>query len=117
MVEIITEVKAQQPPGRPSMLSIEDKVLMTLEYLREYRTYFHIAQSWGVHESTVCRTVSSVEDILIKAEEFHLLGKKQLTYPDACAVKMLVINATEQSIEKPKKSNVATTLGRKDTIA
>ncbi|HAJ64425.1 MAG TPA: hypothetical protein DCP31_38650, partial [Cyanobacteria bacterium UBA8543] len=25
---------------------------MTLEYWREYRTYFHIGQSWGVTEST-----------------------------------------------------------------
>ncbi|NEO42783.1 MAG: transposase family protein [Moorea sp. SIO4A3] len=26
---------------------------MTLEYLREYRSYFHIGQSWGLNESTV----------------------------------------------------------------
>ncbi|MHC5927340.1 transposase family protein [Nostoc sp.] len=27
-------------------------MLMTLEYWREYRTYFHIGQSWGVNQST-----------------------------------------------------------------
>ncbi|MEH2211389.1 MAG: transposase family protein [Nostoc sp.] len=27
---------------------MEDQLLMTLEYWREYRTYFHIGQSWGV---------------------------------------------------------------------
>ena len=47
--------------GQPK-LSIEDQLLITLEYWREYRTYFHIAQSWGVHESTICRTVHRVED-------------------------------------------------------
>ncbi len=32
--------------GRPPTLSIEDKVLLTFEYWREYRTQFHIANSW-----------------------------------------------------------------------
>lgn len=31
--------------GRPSKLSVSDQMLMTLEYWREYRTYFHIGQS------------------------------------------------------------------------
>ena len=31
--------------GRPNKISVEDILLMTLEYLREYRTYFHIAGS------------------------------------------------------------------------
>ena len=39
--------------GRPSKLCLEDKALMTLEYLREYRTYFHLSQSYGVSESSV----------------------------------------------------------------
>ncbi len=34
------QLKAQG--GKPNKLSIEDRRLMTLEYLREYRTYFHI---------------------------------------------------------------------------
>ncbi len=32
-------------------LSIEDQLLATLEYLREYRTYAHIAASYGIAES------------------------------------------------------------------
>ena len=34
--------------GKPNKLSIEDRLLMTLEYLREYRTYFHISHSYGI---------------------------------------------------------------------
>jgi hypothetical protein len=30
---------------------------MTLEYWREYRTYFHLGNSWGVNESTAYRIV------------------------------------------------------------
>ena len=33
--------------GRTPKLSIEDLLLATLEYLREYRTYAHIAASYG----------------------------------------------------------------------
>ncbi|NEO51432.1 MAG: transposase family protein, partial [Moorea sp. SIO4A3] len=40
-----------------SKLSLENQVLMTLEYLREYRTYFHIGQHWGLNESTVYRII------------------------------------------------------------
>ena len=49
--------------GRPSKLSLENQVLMTLEYLREYRTYFHIGQYWGLNESTAYRIIRKVEKI------------------------------------------------------
>ncbi len=53
IVEVLQQARADQAPGRASKFAIEDQVLMTLEYLREDRTYFHIAQSWGVNESTL----------------------------------------------------------------
>lgn len=37
--------------GKPSHLNTEDKLLMALEYLREYRTYVHLGQSYGLSES------------------------------------------------------------------
>jgi hypothetical protein len=65
--------------GRPSKLSVEDQVLMTLEYWREYRTFFHIAKSWGIHEASVWRIIRRVEDILTKSKAFTLPGKMNLT--------------------------------------
>jgi hypothetical protein len=48
MVEIVSQDEGQKKKsGRPGKASLEDRVLMTLEYWREYRTYFHIGQSWG----------------------------------------------------------------------
>jgi len=45
MVEIVRVHQNQKKvSGRPSKLSVEDQILMTLEYLREYRTYFHACQ-------------------------------------------------------------------------
>jgi hypothetical protein len=41
--------------GRRKKLSLENMLLMTLEYIREYRTYFHITQSYSVSESNAIR--------------------------------------------------------------
>jgi hypothetical protein len=55
MVQIVSQHNQQKKKsGRSGKNSLEDQVLMTLEYWREYRTYFHIGQSWGVTESTAC---------------------------------------------------------------
>ncbi len=40
MVKVLAAEKVlQKKSGMPSKLSLEDQILMTLEYLREYRTY------------------------------------------------------------------------------
>ncbi len=44
--------------GRPAALTREDQLLMTLMYLREYRSEFHIGLTYGVSESTVSRTIN-----------------------------------------------------------
>lgn len=53
MVNILKEAESSKKMlgGRPNRLSIEDQLLMTLEYIREYRTYFHIAASYHISES------------------------------------------------------------------
>ncbi len=43
--------KRKKLSGRPQKLSYQDQILMTLEYLREYRTYFHVAHDYGISES------------------------------------------------------------------
>ena len=70
MVQVVRNVK-DGSRGRRSKLTIPDQILlMRLEYLREYRTLFHIGKNWGVHESTVQRTVKRIEDSLINSQEF-----------------------------------------------
>ncbi len=104
MVSVLEERVQQkkQKQGLPSKLSVEDQVLISLEYWREYRTYFHIGQAWELHESTVSLIVSKVENALIRAGIFQLPGKKQLLDPEVVA-KLIVIDATETPIERPKK--------------
>ncbi len=83
MVAILKQelLRPKQRGGQPK-LSVEDQLLIALEYWREYRIYFHIGQSWRIYESTVCRIVHRVEDKLIKSRKFSLPGKKALLSTD-----------------------------------
>jgi hypothetical protein len=71
--------------GRPSKLTIPEKLTITLKYLREYRTMESIGSDYGVRKSTVCETIQWVENTLLKDKTFQLPGKKMLTQKDTCA--------------------------------
>ena len=103
--ELMTQVVSQKQCsfGRPRKLSVEDQVLLTLCYWREYRSQFHIASSFGVSEATVCRTIQSVETALLADQRFHLPGKKTL-HRSGLDLTVLVVDASEQRIERPKKT-------------
>lgn len=88
---------------------------MTLEYLREYRTPVHIAKDWGVYESTAFRVVRKVEDILIKSSRFKLPGKKKLLESEV-EPKVIVIDVTESTIERPQKNRENAIQAKKETI-
>ena len=104
MVSIVKKAENERKSrgGKPSSLEVEDKVLMTLEYLREYRTYFHLGQSYRISESTCYRNCKWVEDTLIKDKTFALPGKKVLLKSDS-KLEVILVDATESPIERPKK--------------
>jgi hypothetical protein len=79
-------------------------LLATLEYLREYRTYAHVAASYGVSESRVFRIIKWVEDALIKDGTFSLPGRKALLKSDM-EYGIVLIDATETPVERPKRGN------------
>ncbi len=84
MVEILrgAYAKKHQRRGRTPKLSIEDQLLAALEYLREYRTYAHIAASYGIAESNIYRGIKWVENTLIRDGTFSLPGRKALLKSD-----------------------------------
>lgn len=117
MIRILKEaelaLKAQG--GKPNKLSMEDRLLMALEYLREYRTYFHISRSYGISESACYRNIRWIEDTLIKDGKFSLPGRKVLLKSDV-EYEVVLIDATESPIERPKKNKNTSIQGkRKDT--
>ena len=101
--------------GRPPKLCRADQLLLTLMYWREYRTQFHIAQAYGISESAVCRTIQKVEDALLQSGQFRLPGKKAL-HPSDTVIEIVVVDATEQPIESPKKNSVSTTVANSNDI-
>lgn len=61
--------------GRQIKLSVPDELLIALEYWREERTYFYIAQSWGIDQ------YGSVSD-----REQFLRCWKPYSFIDLCAL-------------------------------
>ena len=116
MVEILRKGYAEKHRrrGRTPKLSIEDLLLAALEYLREYRTYAHIAASYGIAESNIYRGIKWVEDTLIKDGIFSLRGRKALLKSDM-EYEVILVDATESPIERPKKAK--TVLFRKEKVA
>ncbi len=93
-------------------MSYYDQVLMTLEYLREYRTYLHVANDYGVSESNCYKIIKRIEDILIKTDEFKLPSRKEALSDDA--IEVILVDVAESPIERPKKSKLATTQARRN---
>jgi len=89
--------------GKPATLSVFDKLVIALIYWREYRTYRHIAWDYGVGKSAIGKTVIWVEDVLIKSGLFALPSKRmmQKSYTD---IEVVLIDVTEQPIERPKRA-------------
>jgi hypothetical protein len=106
MVTILEQsIKSRETnKGRKKKLSIENTLLMTLEYIREYRTYFHISQSYDVSESNAYKAVKWVEDTLIKHPDFALPGRKALLKSDM-EYEIVLVDASETPIERPKKKS------------
>lgn len=104
MIKILREAEKRQKArgGKPNTLGIADRLLMCLEYLREYRTYFHVGQSYGVSEAAAYRNCRWVEDTLIKSRKFSLPGRKELKKSDH-GFEVILIDASESPIERPKK--------------
>ncbi|WCR54522.1 MAG: hypothetical protein PG981_001544 [Wolbachia endosymbiont of Ctenocephalides orientis wCori] len=76
---------------------------MALEYFREYRTYFHIGRSYGMSESKTYKIIKWIEDTLVKHPDFALPGRKEVLKSDM-EYEVLVIDATETLVERPKKA-------------
>lgn len=114
MIEIlrISDEKKQAKGGRKPKLSLENRLLMALEYIREYRTYFHVSQSYGVSESTCYDTIKWIENTLIKHADFALPGRKALLKSDV-EYELVLLDATETPIERPKKGKNTTTLEKR----
>ena len=101
--------------GKPPTLSVLDKLIIMLQYYREYRSMRHIAFDYGVCKSTICDSIAWVEQTLIKSGTFRLPSKRKLIQPD-CNLEVVVVDATECEIERPEKNRNDITPGKRKGI-
>ena len=130
MVEVLrSKLERHGQRGGQNKLSVEDQLLVTLEYWREYRSQFHIGTrdfggnnssrnsltSWGLHETTVGRIIKKVENLLVKCGKFRLPSKRQM-YQPGWEWKVMMVDVSEIEIERPQKNrNVTTAASRNVT--
>ena len=88
-------------------LSVLDRLVIMLLYYCDYRTMENIVFEYGVAKSTICECVKWVENILIKSEEFSLPKKRELVRDTE--IEVVLVDATECEIERPKKNSGNTT--------
>jgi hypothetical protein len=95
-------------PGRNFKLSLADMVLMLLLYYRSYVTQLFIGCLFGIDDSRVCRIIRKLEPILAKVmaikKERHLKPQE---------IESIIIDATEQPCERPKRKQTKYYSGKK----
>ena len=117
MLEAMEQHESQKTKsGRPSALSLEAQILLALTYWREYRTLYHISMDFGIHESSASRIIRKVEDILINSGKFELPKKLPSRVGEDIDWTVVIVDATETPIERPKKTKETTTAVRKNSI-
>lgn len=122
VVQMVAVIKATTPPsthpqtgkkrGVKPKLNNYDKVLMMLMYYREYRTFAHIGATYNISEAQCWRIVTDVEQRLMQSRKFTWPGKKKLL-DNNIGWEVVVVDASEHSIERPKKSSGSTIRARK----
>ena len=92
-----------QQGGRPSRLSVLDKLVVTLGYYHDYRTMSNIAFDYDVSKSRISDAVKWVENTLIKEGTFALPSKRELVKAGTDIV-IAIVDATECETERPEKN-------------
>ena len=94
--------------GRKSSMIIEDKLLLTLYYLRHYPTFDNLGDLYNICSSYANDIYHEYLSMIIKTT--HVPGKNLLKDP---SIKSILIDVTEQPIERPKTRQKKNYSGKK----
>ena len=115
LLEVSDAYQRKSGAGRKSQLSVLDKLVITLQYWREYRTYRHIAFDYGVGKSTIGEAIIWVENTIIASGLCNLKSSRELR-DNTSQIKIAIVDVTEQAIERPKRGRKTGIPARKSTI-
>jgi hypothetical protein len=115
LLEVADVFQRKNNAGRKSQLSVLDKLVITLLYWREYRTYRHIAFDYNVGKSTIGEAIIWVEDTIIASGLCNLRSARELRV-NTSKIKIAIVDVTEQEIERPKRGKrIGIPVRRSDT--
>lgn len=101
-------LSAYKRPGRNFKLELADILMMLLVYYRTYTTQIFIGYLFGIDDSRVCRLIKKMEPLL--ARTVSIRKERHLSQEE---LESLIIDATEQPIERPKRRQTQYYSGKK----
>ena len=101
-------IKKYKRPGRNYKLDLASQILVLLLYYRSYISQEFVGYLFGIDRSRVCRNIKKLEPIL--AQVIAITKTRHLSQKE---VEEIIIDATEQPIERPKKGQKAFYSGKK----
>ena len=112
--KLIEEERQRNPKskrGKKSDFIIEYQLLLTLYYLRNYHTFLQLSTEFKISEGYANKVFHKISKILIRI--LQLPSNKELTQE---GLKAVVIDASEQPIERPVKKQKEYYSGKKNAI-
>lgn len=85
--------------GLSAEISLENQLLLTLEYLRQYGTFLSLGVSYGISESYANKIYHKIRPIL--SEILSLKNPQKLQFKN---LKNVIVDVTVQPIERPEKN-------------
>ena len=96
--------------GKKPQMSLENKLLLMLMYYRNYHTYLTLSELFGISEGYANKTVHKMSKLIVKALP---LGRKRRVGSEE--IKAVIIDASEQRIERPQKKQGQYFSGKKNS--
>ena len=101
-------LSAYKRPGRHFKLELADMLVMVLIYYRSYISQQFLGHLFGIDDSRVCRLMKKIEPLL--ASIVAIRKDRHLSQQE---LESLIIDATEQPIERPKRRQTKYYSGKK----
>jgi len=112
--DVIDKEKEENPMrkrGKQTGISIENQVLIFFYYIRDYATFLKLGQQFNISESYTHRIYHRVLSIVV--QNFKLPNRKVLLEGNC---EKVLIDVTEQQIERPVKKQKDYYSGKKKDI-
>lgn len=115
LIKVYIQAQKQSCPltrrGLKSKLSLENQLLLTLLYRRDYPTFIKLGLQFGLSESYTHKIYHKISTIMVKI--LHVNNRQALFEAN---LETLVVDVTEQPIERPQTGQKSYFSGKKKDI-